>query len=307
MKRARTVYDHGMKTTVLVTLALLFAGLVTAACNSSGLAEKPRANFAHLACLDVNGDGRINAEDADHVEDLADFNADDERDAFDAAFVEGVDIALAPDAQQACDDGSDVAPEYLVAHDFLQNADVTCAPGDRAVLVVGVAGGVDDLKDDGQAAGVREIVNTVIGKLEREDVQTIGVIAGSALYGAENSHAAMEEWLTNAVTVYLDALPLPRRGDGRIQPRRRQRARCRARLEQAGRQDRIVASVMLDRIEAYYGGDLDVHAAALAARQRLPDEHTRRASRSMVRTSSTTMPAASSRPRTATRAANSCP
>ena len=74
-------------------------------------------------------------------------------------------------------------------------------------FVVGVAGGVDDLTDDDQAAGVREIVDATIRRLEDDDIQTIGVVAGAALYGAENAHVGMEDWLTNAVAVYLDTFP----------------------------------------------------------------------------------------------------
>lgn len=249
------VYDRGMKTSHIVVAALVATGAILAACNSSGLAEKPRANFAHLACLDVNGDARVNSADAADLDQVPDFNADDEHDAFDASFVEGVDIPLAADAAQACTDGTDDDPEYLVAHDFLQDADVTCEPGDRAVLVVGIAGGVDDLKDDDQAAGVREIVNAIISKLEGQEIQTIGVIAGSAMYGAENAHAGMEDWLTNAIQVYLDRFPcldvaMVGFSHGGVTV-----AVLAARLE-ARDGDRIVASVALDRIEEFYGGDL---------------------------------------------------
>lgn len=256
MKGCRSVYDQGMKNTVILMSALLVGALTVAACNESGLAEKPRANFAHLACLDVNGDGRINTGDAADRSALSDFNADDEHDDFDAAFVEGVDISLGPDARQACEDDSDRDPEYLVAHDFLQDADVTCAPGDRAVLVVGVAGGVDDLKDEDQAAGVREIVDAVIARLEEQDVQTIGVIAGSALYGAENAHAGMEDWLANAIQVYLDAFPCLDVATVGFSHGGVTVTAVASRLETAGLGGRIVASVMLDRIEDYYGGDL---------------------------------------------------
>lgn len=256
MRACQSLYDQGMKTTAVLAAVLLVGALSLSACNESGLAEKPRANFAHLACLDVNGDGRINTGDADDPSAISDFNADDERDAFDAAFVKGVDIPLGSDARQACADGADRDPEYLVAHDFLQDADVTCAPGDRAVLVVGVAGGVDDLKDEDQAAGVREIANATIARLEDQDVQTIGVIAGSALYGAENAHAAMEDWLVNAITVYLDAFPCLDVATVGFSHGGVTVTAVASRLEAAGLGERIVASVMLDRIEDYYGGDL---------------------------------------------------
>ena len=109
---------------------LLLSGLALAACNNSGLSEKPRASFTDLTCLDVNGDGRINAADAADPSELPDFNADSSRDADDGAFLEGVDIPLDPQAvADSCADGGSDEPEYLVAHDFLESSDVTCGAG----------------------------------------------------------------------------------------------------------------------------------------------------------------------------------
>lgn len=249
-------YDHGMNRTEIAAILVAAIGLLVVACgNESGLEEKPRANFAHLACLDVNGDGRINGDDAEHVEDLADFNADDDRDEFDAAFVEGVDIPLAPEAKEQCDGGGDKDPEYLVAHDWFRDADVSCRPGDDAMLVLGVAGGVDDLKDEGQAAGVRDTVDEVISQLEDQEIETIGVIAGAALYGAENAHAAMEDWLVNAVEVYFKRFPCVRLTTIGFSHGGVTVAVIASRLE-AEYGDRMVATVVLDRIEDFYGGDL---------------------------------------------------
>src|SRR5262245_35483617 len=134
---------------------LLVGGLVLAACNNSGLSEKPRASFSDLTCMDINGDGRINAADAADLSKLPDFNSDSSRDADDAAFLEGVDIPL--DAQavaDSCADGKSKQPEYFVAHDFLESSDVSCEAGEQAVLVVGIGGGVEDLKDKAEAAGI---------------------------------------------------------------------------------------------------------------------------------------------------------
>lgn len=267
MRTCHSLYDQSMKTTGVLVAALLAGALGLAACNESGLAEKPRANFAHLACLDVNGDSRINASDAGDPSALPDFNADDDHDDFDASFVERVEIALAPDAKQACEEAPDANPEYLVAHDFLEDADVTCAPGDRAVLVVGIAGGVDDLTDDDQAAGVREIVNATISRLEGADIQTIGVVAGAAFYGAENAHAAMESWLTNAIAVYLDAFPCLDVATVGFSHGGVTVTAVASGLEDAGLSDRIVVTVILDRIEDYYNGDLTSmpHSSALVS------------------------------------------
>ncbi|TAK65165.1 MAG: hypothetical protein EPO22_05280, partial [Dehalococcoidia bacterium] len=44
-----------------LALAASAAALVlAAACNTSGLSQQPRATFSKLACLDKNGDHRLN-------------------------------------------------------------------------------------------------------------------------------------------------------------------------------------------------------------------------------------------------------
>jgi hypothetical protein len=194
-----------MKATLVIALtsALLVGSLALAACNNSGISAKPRGAFTDLACLDVNGDARINTDDATDVSKVPDFNADGRRTDDDAAFVRGVDIPLAP-GHTACGDDSNKS-EFLVTHEFLRDADVNCgSPEDTAVLVLGVGGGVDDLKDKGDAAGVRSIMNAIIKEYEDNDVQTMGIVAGSAFDGAQNPNTAMEDWLTNVARVQLD-------------------------------------------------------------------------------------------------------
>ncbi len=238
--------------------ALLLVLLVFAltACNSSGLSSKPRATFSQLSCLDINSDGRINAADAADAGSVPDFNADFVRDDDDGEYLRGVDIVLYPAAiYGACDGGRKREPEYLVAHDYFTKADVSCEPGANGVLVLGVAGGVDNLRDQDDAAGVRTIVDALIRKYEAKDVETIGVVAGSALYGAASPHAGMEEWLTNATRVYFERFPCLRlvmvgfsHGGVSVEV-------VGARLE-ASYANRIVAIVALDRIEDFYMGDL---------------------------------------------------
>lgn len=235
---------------------LLVGVLGLAACNNSGLSEKPRASFSDLTCMDENGDGRINAADAADPSKLPDFNADSSRDADDAAFVEGVDIPL--DAQavaDSCADGKSKQPEYLVAHDFLKSSDVLCEPGDRAMLVVGIGGGVEDLKDKAEAAGIRSIVNELLKKYDDEGVQTIGVVSGPAIKGALNAHTGMEDWMTNIVRVYLDRYPCAQavvvgHSHGAVTAEV-----VGARLE-SEYADRFVTVVALDRIESLYAGDI---------------------------------------------------
>jgi len=237
---------------------MVVAAVVLAACgafNQTGLSKAPRATFSQLACLDVNGDNRLNAADASDPSKAPDFNADGARDAEDAAFFQGIDIQLDPAARAAaCAKGSDKAPEYAVAHGFMQTSDVSCAAGKRAVLLVGVGGGVVNLKEREDAAGVRSMIDGIQKAYEQEGVQTIAVLAGPAIGSAVNAHTAMEQWMTHAVQVYLDRYPCLRAvllghsfGAVTVDV-------VAARLE--GRYaDRFVEVVDVDRVDALYTGD----------------------------------------------------
>jgi hypothetical protein len=178
------------------------------ACNVTGLSHAPRATFSQLACLDVNGDHRLNGGDVADPSEAPDFNGDRAHDAQDAAFLQGVDIALDPQRQeQACGEGSKREPEYAVAHGYFEPSDVTCDNDRRAVLLVGVGGGVVNLKDREDAAGVRSMIDGIQRAYDGEGVQTIAVLAGPAVAGGANIHTAMEQWLTHAVQVYLERYP----------------------------------------------------------------------------------------------------
>ncbi len=179
------------------------------ACNTSGLSKQPRATFSQIACLDTNRDNRISGDDAagDRSE-LPDFNADGDRDDHDAAFLFGVEIALAPDRDTSgCPGRTNRAPEYLVAHGYFSPAEVSCGGGRDAVLLIGVGGGDVNLRDGDKARGVRQVVDALQRAYDDKGVQTIGIIAGPRVLGAQNPFSAMEEWLTHATDVYLQRYP----------------------------------------------------------------------------------------------------
>jgi hypothetical protein len=233
--------------------AMTTGALMLAACNVSGISNAPRATFSEIACLDKNGDDRINGADAADPSRLPDFNADDERDGRDAAFVEDVDIPLNPARDRECGAGGG-EPEYLVAHGYFDPSDVSCDANEEAVLLLGVGGGVKNLRQSGDARGVRRIVDALQKEYDERGAQTIAIISGQDIVGAENGNVAMEEWLTNAVRVYLDRFPclhvtLLGHSHGGVTV-----AVIAARLEgeYAGRFDAVV---VLDRVEFGYGGD----------------------------------------------------
>jgi hypothetical protein len=242
------------KTSIAATFALMALALV-ACSNVSGLSGAPRATFSQLACLDENGDHRLNGDDAADLSKVPDFNGDRSHDEQDAAFLKGVDIPLDPQgAADACKQGSDRQPEYLVAHGYFKPSDVSCDGGKKPVLLVGVGGGVVNLKDREDAAGVRSMIDGLQSAYKDKDVQTIAVLAGPAIVGGASLHGAMELWMTHAVQVYLDRYPCLRtvllgHSHGAVTV-----DVVSSKLE-GQYADRIIEVVDVDRVTALYTGD----------------------------------------------------
>ncbi|MEX2227223.1 MAG: hypothetical protein WEB52_12330 [Dehalococcoidia bacterium] len=237
----------------LTGLCAMLVAATAVACDSTGLSKTPRATFSKIACLDVNGDDRINEQDAQDPGELPDFNADDERDQQDAEFLLGVDIALAPNTEACSEDAPD-EPEYAVAHGYFSPAEVSCDQGDEPVLLVGVGGGVVNLKDKASAAGIREVISDLQDRYDDEGVDTLSVLAGPAMAGAQNVHTGMEDWTTNVVRVYLERYPCLRaaivgHSHGAVTA-----DVVAARLEDQYA-DRFVVVVDLDRVDELYTGD----------------------------------------------------
>jgi hypothetical protein len=234
---------------------LVVAALGLVACNSSGLSSQPRANFSQLACLDKNGDHRLNVADTVDLSSVPDFNGDHSHDKNDAAFFNGVDIALDPTMQaDVCGSASKLGPEYEVAHGYFEPADVSCEDNAKPVLLVGIGGGVKDLTDKSDVAGVRSIIDGLQTSYKSRKVDTIAVIAGPALLGAVQANTSMEQWMTNAVRVYLDRYRCIRavlvgHSHGAVTS-----DVISATLDDAY-PGRIIEDVELDRSEFAYGGD----------------------------------------------------
>ena len=246
---------HSMLKLAATTSLLAAAMLAFVACNSSGLSSQPRATFSQLACLDKNGDHRLNEADAANLASVPDFNGDRSHDKNDAAFLTGIDIALDPAAQSdACGSASKVGPEYEVAHGYFEPSTVSCEGNAHPVLLVGIGGGVKDLKDKGDAAGVRSVIDGLQKSYKSRHAETIAVIAGPAMFGAVQANTSMEQWMTNAVRVYFDRYPCIRavlvgHSHGAVTT-----DVIAAALEEHY-PGRFIEDVELDRSEFAYGGD----------------------------------------------------
>ena len=250
--------DHRRMKLAISSLVGLALSVVLLGCsNVSGLSNSPRATFSQIGCLDRNGDHVLNDADAADVSKVPDFNGDRSHDERDAAFLRGLNIRLDPTRQaQACaNPGSE--PEYLVAHGYFEPANVSCDRGKRPVLLVGVAGGVVNLKKADNAAGIRSIIDAIQKRYSDDGVETIGVIAGPAIAGGENIYVAMEDWLTHAVQVYLDRYPCLRvvmvgHSHGAVV------ADVIGSHLDARYASRIIEIVNVDRVDALYTGNTDL-------------------------------------------------
>lgn len=247
--------NQAMRNKTLCLIAIGALSLILLACNSSGLSTQPRATFTHLACLDINHDQRLNDADAADLSKVPDFNGDRKHNDQDAAFLRGIDIPLdAAREDQSCRKGSGDGPEYLVAHGYFEPSNVSCDDGKKPVLLVGIGGGVVNVKDKNSAEGVRSMIDGVQKAYDDRGVETIGVIAGPLIAGAANVHSAMEDWMTHAVRVYLERYPCLRvvllgHSHGAVTA-----DVVSARLE-AEYASRIIEVLDIDRVDALYIGD----------------------------------------------------
>lgn len=234
-----------------------FVAFVALACNTSGLSNAPRATFSQLGCLDRNGDGRLSGEDAADASQLPDFNADRKRDDKDAAFLYGVDIPLdRAKIEASCSEDAKDEPEYLVAHGYFDGSDVSCEGEKKAVLLLGVGGGIVNVKDKGSAAGVRSVIDDLQKKYDSRDVQTIALIAGPAIGGAVQVYLGMEQWLSHALRVYFQRFPCLRavivgHSFGAMT------AEAVASSLEGEFADRIIGVGIIDRVDELYTGSLN--------------------------------------------------
>ena len=237
----------------LTIIALAIVTLVVTGYRCLGLSSSANEVYAQIACADVNNDGRLNDGDAANPAQLPDFNGDGRPDAADAAFLRGIDISVDPAGKQiACaHKNKDVGPDWAVFSPGTR--DLSCDGGKSAVLILGIGGGVSNLKQN-DAAGVKQIIEDARSAFEKKGVQTVTVLSGQAVNSAASVNSAMELWTAHSTQVLLDAYPCLRvaiigHSHGAIV------ADVAAAKLEANYADRVVEVVDLDRVEALYSGD----------------------------------------------------
>ena len=195
----------------------------------SGLSNDPRATLSQIGCLDYNGDNVLNDADAADESKVPDFNGDRKHDDQRRRVPPRAQYPARPEARTSgVRKGSDNEPEYLVAHGYFSPSNVSCGGDKKPVLLVGVGGGVVNLKTEGRrgrhARHRRRAAEGVRRQRHRDDRRD----------RRPGDRGRREHpWRDGAVADACGAgvsrpIPVPARGDRRPQPRRRHGRRRRS-------------------------------------------------------------------------------
>ncbi len=213
-----------------------------------------RSQLVQIACLDANADGRVDAGDADSDE-LPDITGDGAVDDTDRAVVREVDFALPEGTPPGCAAGQPI-PDWQAS----SPASPDCDAGEAGVVVLGGGGGGPDpnrgLDDPTLAAGLRWIGAQIEATLDAEGVHTQLVAITPGFNGTDGKALDAEAWGSAYLRVALAQTPCLRVilighsfGGAMVET-------IATRLEDAGLGDRIVLTVLVETINAFYPGDV---------------------------------------------------
>ncbi|MGB2695665.1 MAG: hypothetical protein WBD55_10835 [Dehalococcoidia bacterium] len=208
-----------------------------------------RSEMVRLACLDTNADGRVNAADAEPAA-LQDITGDGTANGFDRGVVRQTELGLPNGRPNGCGT-RDPKPDWQVT----RQPTIDCGNGKGGLLVLAVGGGIDELGDPHKAAGVRWMLGDIGAELEKMGVvhQLASVTPG--LNGTERPQPDAEAWSSTYLAVQLERTPCLRvvllghsHGGAHV-------AAVTSRLEDMGLGDRVLLTVLVDRITALYAGN----------------------------------------------------
>jgi hypothetical protein len=172
-------------------------------------------------------------------------------DEADTALLSAVDIRLPAAKPGGCADGNPEADWQVTAP-----PDVECAPDERAVLILAVGGGAVQLTEPNDAAGMRWMAWETAGLLDEHDIphQIISVAPG--FNGTAEPQPDAERWTRAFVEQRLNEQPCLQlltighsHGGAFV-------TGLAAYLEEAGLGDRIVKTVVIDRVTALWSGSM---------------------------------------------------
>jgi hypothetical protein len=234
--------------------ALLLAAavaLLAAGCASEQLRAVRRFNeqaeLVQLACLDVNGDGVVDGNDADPNA-LPDITGDGRVNESDLALLGEAQLSLPNGKPQECAAGSGPDPDWQVS----APPNLDCAAGQQGVLLLAVGGGAVDLALLDNAAGARWMVEELSGALD-VPAQIASVAPGLNATSAPQPDA--ERWAFAFLSQRLREQPclqvaIVGHSHGGVLA-----TATASRLEEAGLGGQILLTVLIDRATNLYAGD----------------------------------------------------
>ena len=206
-----------------------------------------RSTLVRIACLDANGDGRIDGGDARGVHDIT---GDGAIDGADRAVIEELNISLPNGRPAACED-EQPAPDWQVSWP----ADVDCAGGRGGLFVLAVGGGAVELDQLDKAAGVRWMMSEIGVMLYERGIPHQLASVAPGLGGTEHPNADAEAWAAAYMKAQLRLAPCLRivllghsHGGASV-------TALAAALEEAGLGDKVLVTIPIDRVAALYGGN----------------------------------------------------
>ena len=211
-----------------------------------------RSTLVQIACLDVNGDGRVDAGDAG-LEALEDVTGDGVVDDADLAVVRGIEVSL-PEGRPSGSGGDHPEPDWQVT----APAALDCAAGQAGVVVLGVGGGASvSLRDPAFAAGIRWMVVNIGEALAGQGIPSQLASVSPGLNGTERLALDAEAWAAGYLASELARTPCLRVvllghsfGGALVKS-------VAERLEEAGLGERILLTVLVDPITGLYQGEVD--------------------------------------------------
>ncbi|MDZ4278550.1 MAG: hypothetical protein U1B78_05370 [Dehalococcoidia bacterium] len=197
--------------------------------------------------MDGNGDGRIDAADANPAT-LPDITGDAVVDGQDTSLVGDVEFTLHDGGVAGCEDGRGPDPDWQVS----APPKLDCAAGERGVLLLAVGGGAVNLAVPDNAAGARWMVEQLSDEL---DVPTQIASVAPGLNGTSEPQRDAERWSFAYLSQRLREQPclavvLLGHSHGGVHA-----TATASRLEEAGLGEQIALTVLIDRVTGLYAGD----------------------------------------------------
>jgi hypothetical protein len=230
---------------LLAPLALLPVACEEVGPQTSVVAElNERTQLVQVACLDANGDGRVNADDAGAGIDR-DLTGDGAVDEADLDLVRRVDLPLPDGRPEGCAEGNP-APDWQIGP----------PPEDDCwLLVVAVGGGAVTLDNVTNAAGVRWMLSNISEELDDRDIPHQIASVAPGLNGTADPNADAEAWTVAYLTSQFDRHPclvaaIYGHSHGGVVV-----TAVTARLEELTYTERVVLTALIDRVDVVYGGD----------------------------------------------------